>query len=302
MSNWNLRGPRFEISIEDSAYPSILKETKGAPERIYGIGNPEALKPSVAVIGARKVTPYGKTCTETFARQAARRGLSIISGGAIGCDQIAHQAALDEDAQTVVVFGSGANVIYPKSGKKLFEEVVANDGAVISEHPWDTKPMPYFFRERNRIIAGFALMLVIAEAGMPSGTFSTADAALSAGRDVAVVPGSILSPYSKGTNNLLLQGATPIIDVKSFNDALDSAFQRLPLTLLEQIEKGEENCRRARALKNDRILVALSADAYAPEELAAYFGFSPIEIMQRLSEYEIAGLVERHKDGRYFLI
>ena len=293
---------RFEISIEDSAYPALLKETPDAPLRLYGIGDPEALRPGVAVIGARKATPYGLCCADLFASCAARKGLTIISGGARGCDQAAHKAALKESAQTVVVFGSAANVIYPKSGMKLFEKVVCSGGAIISEHSWDTPALPNYFRMRNRIIAGLALLLIIAEAGMPSGTFSTADAALSAGREVAAVPGSILSSYSKGANRLICQGASPIVDIESFEDVLQTAFERYPLSMLLEAGQKDKVESLQKIIKNDEILEALAAQAYSSEELAAYFNFSPTQLLRRLSQCEMQGIIDRNRDGRYFLV
>ena len=292
---------RFEIPIEDSAYPPLLKEAPEAPERIYGIGNAEALRPGLAVIGARKATPYGLTCANYFTAYAARKGLTIISGGALGCDQAAHKAALKEGSTTVVVFGSGADVVYPKRSRKLFENVVEAGGAIISEQPWGMPPLPHQFRARNRIIAGLAMLLLIAEAGMPSGTFSTADAALAAGREVAAVPGSILSSYSKGANKLICQGATPVVDFESFEDALQMAFERFPLSMLPEVYQDNKIARLQKKIKEDEILEALASESYSADELAVYFGFSPAELLSRLSQYEMQGLVERNRDGKYFL-
>lgn len=110
----------------------------------------------------------------------------------------------------MVVLGGGCDCIYPESNRDLFQEVVDKGGAVISEHQWQFPPMPYTFRARNRIIAGLSRATLIVEAGLPSGTFSTADDALSSNREVLVVPGAITSPTSRGANRLLYQGATPI--------------------------------------------------------------------------------------------
>lgn len=293
---------RFEISIEDSAYPELLKSISSPPKRLYGIGDPNAIKPGVAIIGARKATPYGLSCVRLFARHAAKRGLTIVSGGARGCDQAAHQAAVDEDVPTVVVFGSSPDIVYPKQGKKLFEQVIKQGGAIISEQPWGTHPLPQYFPLRNRIIAGLSLLLLIAEAGLPSGTFSTADAALSAGRDVAVVPGSILSAYSKGANKLLCQGATPVIDIDSFDSALEAAFERYPLSMLCASQSENLVVDLQEKIKNDSVLEALAGQAYSPDELAAYYGFSSAELSKRLSQYEMQGLVDRNRDGRYFFV
>lgn len=293
-----LQGMHFEIELGSPGYPSILADIPDPPRRIYGIGDPAALQPGVAIIGARKATPYGITCTERFAAHIARRGLTIIAGGAIGCDLQAHKTALEMKVPTIVVFGSGADVVYPKRGLEVFQQAIDQGGAVISENPWGTPPQPAYFPQRNRIIAGLAVLLVIAEAGLPSGTFSTADAALAQGKEVAVVPGAITSPNSAGSNRLLCQGATPIVDADSLDDALQDAFERYPFPMA-QPGPSSVQLPDAELLEQDELLKALSAQAYRPDELTAYFGISASELVSRLSQYEMQGLVERGRGGLY---
>nr|MDA3937677.1 DNA-protecting protein DprA [Actinomycetota bacterium] len=199
----------WELRVGDSGYPSCLLATPEPPKIIYGMGNPQLLTPGLAVIGARKSTPYGRTCAHLFAGWAASRGIIIISGAAIGCDQAAHRAALEADGPTVAVLGCGADVDYPRDSSALLEQIRAK-GAVISEQPWGCTPRRWAFSRRNRIIAGLATSVLVVEASLPSGTFSTADHALEASRDVLVVPGSILAPECRGSNRLLVQGAIPV--------------------------------------------------------------------------------------------
>lgn len=298
--NDTLNGPRFELALEDAGYPSILRDIPDPPQVLYGIGDPAALQPGVAIIGSRKATPYGLTCTERFAAHAARKGLTVIAGGARGCDLAAHKTAVDLGVPTVIVFGSSPDMVYPKSGRAVFQKAIDQGGAVISEQPWGTPPLPALFPQRNRIIAGLSILLVIAEAGLPSGTFSTADAALQQGKEVGVIPGAITSPNARGSNRLLCQGATPIVDYETFDDCLKQAFTRYPVALLQDCAAPDERALE-QLLERDEVLKALSADAYRPEELSAYFGFSSAELAQRLSQYEIQGLVERGRDGRYQL-
>lgn len=292
-------GARFELDLGGEGYPQLLAQIAHPPERLYGIGNPSVLMPGVAVIGARKATPYGLSCARFVAAHVARRGLTVVSGGARGCDQAAHQAALDEGTPTVVVFGSGADVAYPKSARELFQRVVDEGGAIVSENPWGTQPLRGLFPRRNRIIAGLSMLLVIAEAGLPSGTFSTADAALEAGRVVGAVPGSILSPASKGSNHLLSQGASAILDEETLDTALDRAFEALPLSM-HPPDGAVDAVEVALGLaRSDPLLQVLAADAYSPGELTAYFDFSQAELVQRLACLEMQGVVERGRDGRY---
>ena len=298
-ANTALKGPRFELRLGEEGYPELLAQIPEPPERLYGIGDPAVLVPGIAVIGARKATPYGLAAARRFARHAAKRGVPIVSGGARGCDQEAHKAALERGAPTVAVFGSGADVAYPASGRRLFQELLDSGGAIISENPWGTPAMPHTFLLRNRIIAGLAMLLVIAEAGLPSGTFSTADAALEANRVVATVPGSISSPTSRGANHLIVQGAHPIIDEATLDAAIDDAFMHLPLSVMEPPQAEGSVKSWERMVKADPLLAALASEAYTPGELTAYFDFSAAELHRRLAHYEVRGLVERGRDGRY---
>lgn len=224
MQKRTLSGPRFEIGIEDAAYPDVLRHGHRPPKKLYGIGDASALREGLAVVGARRATPYGIGCAKRFAYQAAERGVIIISGGARGCDAVAHEAALAAGAPTVVVLGGGCDDVYPIENIGLFQRVIDAGGAVISEQEWAYHPLPRCFRERNRIIAGLARATLIVEAGLPSGTFSTADEAIAAGRDVLVVPGAITSKQSRGANRLLYQGAVPIVDDESFADQMAVLF------------------------------------------------------------------------------
>lgn len=217
-------GPRWEIERGDALYPAAFESVSAPPKCLYLVGDPSALSEGLAVVGARKATPYGLGCARRFARIAARRGVVIVSGGARGCDAEAHRAALAEGGKTVAFLGGGCDKIYPAEHRGLFQDIVDAGGALVSEHPWDFPPVPYAFRARNRLIAGLARATLIVEAGLPSGTFSTADEALSAGREVLVVPGAITSASSRGANRLLYQGAAPIVDDESFADALFSIF------------------------------------------------------------------------------
>ncbi len=302
MQEMKLRGPRFCIHISDPEYPPLLKEIPSAPQKLYGIGDYSLLlTPSMATIGARKATPYGLACTERFTRQAAKRGLTIVSGGAIGCDQAAHRAALDAGGKTIVVFGPGYDCVYPKRGNKLFQEAIDCGGVVLSENEPDMPPLPALFVRRNRIIAGLARLLLIAEAGLPSGTFTTADVALNAGREIAVVPGCITSPESRGANQLIMQGAHPVLDDEIFDGILEYAFIQEPLSLTcpNPGAKKVISADTTELVKTDPVLKALTAAKYSAMELADYFSISPADLSVKLSNYELKGFIKRGYDGRY---
>ena len=225
MSIKALAGARSELLPGSPLFPAGLLEIEEPVKRLYCIGDVRVLgSPALAIVGARKATPYGLSCAHRFARRAAQAGITVVSGGAIGCDQAAHRGALEGGGKTIVVLGCGADVVYPARAYSLFEEVLATGGAVVTEAPWGSPPSKWGFRRRNRIIAALAHSTLIVEAGLPSGTFSTADATLAQGKDVLVVPGSIDSMESRGSNRLLLQGAMPVIDLDSFDDALSIIF------------------------------------------------------------------------------
>jgi DNA processing protein len=219
-----LNGERHELYKDDPDFPEALRQISRPPEKIYVIGDVSALCEGLAVVGSRRATPYGKGCAKRFAGIAAERGIVIISGGARGCDSASHEAALEKGGRTVVFLGGGCDEIYPACNFDLFQKVIDCGGAIVSEQDWTYKPLPFAFRERNRLIAGLAKATLIVEAGLPSGTFSTADEALAANREVLVVPGSITSKQSAGSNRLLYQGATPIVDDETFSDQLFAIF------------------------------------------------------------------------------
>lgn len=294
-----LQGPRCEIGIGEADYPDALSKIPHPPKRLYVVGNVGSLVPGLAVIGARKATPYGLSCARRFARIASEKGVNIISGGARGCDSEAHRAALDVGASTVVFLGGGCDEIYPPEHAGLFQRIIDAGGAVVSEHPWGFYPQPYTFRERNRLIAGLADAVLIVEAGLPSGTFSTADEALDIGKEVLVVPGSILSPASQGSNRLLLQGATPVVDDESFEDALFRACGALRWPVCADGAAGEE------AAEEDPVIAAIRAQPLSTEDLYdiavdSYGKGNARELlMELLIESEAAGIIARQPDGKW---
>jgi DNA processing protein len=274
--------------------------------RIHVIGSLGGLAaPSLAIVGARKATPYGLRCAKHFARIAALRGITVISGGAVGCDQAAHQGALEIGGRTIVVLGCGADVVYPQKAQQLYSQVLNEGGALVSEAPWGAPPTKWGFRKRNRIIAALAQATLIVEAGLPSGTFSTADATLAQGKEVMAVPGSIYAKESKGANFLIAQGAIPVIDDESFEDALMQLFgvPEVAVALRDhtgdaQAEQAVKDRDLARGTQG-RVLAALIQEPLRAEALCGVCGDDIIEVVRYLSTMELAGLVERLRDGRY---
>ena len=255
------RHPRKVLAYDDDSYPDSLRDLADPPKRLFLIGNSDLLhKPAIAIVGSRKASAYGLICAQRFSRQAAFRDLVVVSGGAVGCDQAAHEGALAVDGLSIVVLGCGADVIYPSNARDLLERVLAAGGLIVSELPWGAPPARWAFVQRNRVIAGLSQATLIVEAGLPSGTFSTADATLGLGRELLVLPGSILSKQSAGSNRLIAQGAWPIIDDTSFDLALQEVFQLRLFDADSQVEAvaGPTNEPAADAGHNER--QSLNAD------------------------------------------
>jgi DNA processing protein len=193
------------ITADNTAYPVDLKNTPDPPLFLYIKGS---LRPEegIAIVGTRKPTHYGLTVTHRIAYELAAAGLTIVSGLARGIDTQAHRGALAAQGRTIAVLGCGIDLVYPPENKDLLERISSN-GAVMTENPFGTKPEAGYFPARNRIISGLSRGTVIIEATEDSGSLITANYTFEQGRKLFAVPGNIGSPNSRGTNNLIRQGA-----------------------------------------------------------------------------------------------
>lgn len=201
------------ITIHDDDYPEGLKTVHNYPKVLYIKGEiKEEDKLSIAIVGSRKATAYGRWAASKFAEELSQMGITIVSGMARGVDTLAHLGAIQAKGRTLAILGSGIDVIYPKSNSQLYYDISSN-GAVISEFPPGTEPLPYNFPQRNRIISGMSLGVVVIEAGEKSGSLITAQHAMEQGKDIFALPGNINSVYSKGTNLLIRDGAKILIDL-----------------------------------------------------------------------------------------
>ncbi|MDO4443577.1 MAG: DNA-processing protein DprA [Slackia sp.] len=298
---------RWEISRGATGYPAAFECLDKPPETLYIAGDADAVREGIAIVGARKATPYGLRVAKLLASCAARRGIPVISGGARGCDAAAHEAALDAGGVTVAFLGGGCDRPYPACNKGLFERIAVSGGAVVSEHPWNFPPKPYTFRARNRLIAGLARATLVVEAGVPSGTFSTADEALAANREVLAVPGSIFSPASSGSNALIAQGAMPVTSEEAFSDMLERLFPdaskaAFPFCAQDRVQarlpfSGEQESALVAALAADPLRLEEMAEAFVGEGAHAFPTMS--ELMASVGRLEALGAIERFPDGRF---
>ncbi len=284
----------FELGLSDPLYPSCVKELKDPPETLYVRGDPTVLsKPSLSIVGSRNATPYGLEVARCAGLLAAESGIIEVSGGARGVDQAGAWGAVDAGGVHVMVVGTGADVIYPASSRRLVERTLADGGAVVSPFPWGMQPLRWAFPKRNRVIAALSEALFVTEASMPSGTFSTAEAAMELGRELLVAPGSILSPESRGSNYLISNGATCIVDEESIEVAISRIYGRLRRERVQGAKKSGLNAKEQRAIS------ALVAAPMRADDLASHMGMNAIECLRFLGQMELKGLAERLVDGRY---
>lgn len=196
-------------------YPVQLKQIYDPPVVLYSKGNTSILQNfSIAIVGARQATLYGKQVAFGLAKNLACSGVIVISGLAKGIDTYAHLGTLKVEAKTIAVLGNGIDSIYPKENKELAEQILQKGGAIISEYTVGQKPEKYHFPARNRIISGLSQGVVVVEAKKKSGSMITVDYALEEGKMVFAVPGRITDVTSEGTNELLMQGAKPITKIQ----------------------------------------------------------------------------------------
>lgn len=214
-------------------YPEPLAQINDVPPVLSVLGNKALLKkPHVAVVGTRNASINGKNIARHIAADLVKSGYSVASGMALGIDAAAHEGALyaaNENASTTAVLGTGINVPYPEQNKRLYDQI-KEKGVLISEFPFNTKPQPSNFPQRNRIISGLAQGLVVIEAALRSGSLITANKALEQGKDVFAVPSSPLDPRAAGVNHLIKSGA-PLVE--SAQDIIEHLAQSVPFTLNE---------------------------------------------------------------------
>jgi len=210
------------FTINDKNYPERLKHIYDSPVTLYVKGNINALNnKSIAIVGCRECSEYGKKVAEKFAYELGKNNICIISGMAKGIDSQAHIGALKANAKTIAVLGSGLDRIYPKENVFLYNDIIENGGAIVSEYVIGTETNRMNFPARNRIISGLSNGVVVVEAKEKSGTLITVDFALEQGRDIFVVPGNITSINSFGTNDLIKQGAKCVTASKEILEEIE---------------------------------------------------------------------------------
>lgn len=217
------RGISF-VTIDEKGYPAKLAAIPDAPCAIYYVGKlPDGQRKSVAVIGARECSEYGRAMAKQFGKMLAETGIQVVSGMARGIDGIGQQAALDAGGYSIGVLGCGVDICYPPEHRRLYDSLIER-GGICSEYPPGIEPRAMLFPPRNRIISGLCDAVLVIEAKERSGTLITVDMALEQGREIYALPGRITDPLSRGCNRLIMQGAEIVISLQELLHELNPGF------------------------------------------------------------------------------
>jgi len=287
------------VWLGDPEYPEALGPYDDAPALLFVRGGVLPRRPCVAVVGSRRPTSYGVEQADRFARRFAGNGFPIVSGGAAGIDAVAHQAALECGQPTVAILGCGPDIAYPASNRALFQKVIAAGGALASEFPPGTKPEPWHFPARNRIIAAWCIATLVVEAPEHSGALITARNAAEYGREVLVVPGPVDTGRSRGCHRLILDGAT-LVDHP--DDAFACALGHGGTQAGHDSSPTAPDPRPLPAnLSADEVLLFHSAgELLVPfEDLANRAGLRPEEAAVSATLLELKGLLRREPGNRW---
>jgi DNA processing protein len=280
------------ITDQDENYPARLKEIDQPPPVLYLKGE---MKPddfwSVAIVGTRRVTAYGRQITDELASYLAQNGITVISGLARGVDAIAHQSSIHAGGRTLAVLGCGVDRVYPPEHRNLADQII-HQGSLISDYPPGTPPDGANFPPRNRIISGLSMAVVVIEAGETSGALITASFAADQGREVFAVPGNILTPQSKGTNCLIQQGAHPFLSGRDLLDVLD--LTRVP-------EQREARKTIPLDVTEAQILNTLGTEPLHVDEIRNQTGLAIENVSSALVMMELKGLVN-HVGGMKYVV
>ena len=299
LKNYQERLNKFNIgyhTIEDKTYPERLKNIDDAPFLIYYLPGKTSAKSvqlpnldqlsqvSLAVVGTRKMSAYGREVTEKLVTQLVDNGLTIISGLALGIDAIAHKTALSANGTTIGVLGNGLNKIYPPSNTHLAQGIITSGcGFLVSEYPLDYPAMPQNFPTRNRIISGLSLAVLVIEGTDKSGTLLTASLAAKQGRDVFAVPGPVTSPTSRAPHILIKQGAKLVEKVEDILEELDIS-SKLKSQISKLILPGTK--------EEEAILKLLSEDQMDIDGIIRSSNLTSNQVLSTLTAMELKGMVK----------
>lgn len=287
------------LTERDKAFPTKLRNIEDAPYVVFYKGDITCLdRPSIAIIGTRKPSYYGKKMAKTIAETFSELGICVVSGFAMGIDSYAHQAALQKTGNTIAVCGCGLNIDYPASNQKLREDILASGGLLLSEYTLDTMPVSYHFPFRNRIISGLSDMVIFVEGSIKSGGMHTVNKAIEQGKPVYAVPGNIDNALSEGPNSLLARGEAKFYYI--FEEAL--AELKISDKLLASPSKIKED--KAGELEGLQLeiykLLSLSPRGF--DELVELCKKPPDEIQIAVAYLELLEYIQRMGGNTYQIV
>lgn len=288
---WLTEGTDHHIlTLGDPLYPPDLLQMADPPVLLYVLGNVQALHHPrrLAIVGSRNPTPQGEANARQFAQALGQAEVCVVSGLALGIDGAAHEGALLGGAPTVAVVGTGLDRVYPKRHLALAHRI-AMQGAIVSEYPLGTPPLPAHFPQRNRIIAGLSQGTLVVEAAVQSGSLITARMAVEQGREVFAIPGSIHAPQSRGCHALIRQGAKLVESAQDILEDLHFAPPPSPDGGTEPDHLPGKN--------EDSLLKAMGHDPVSLDALQARTGLDTAHLQARLLELELSGEVARLPGG-----
>ncbi len=289
------------ITFHDTDYPELLKEIYDSPVLLYVLGDAGVLKSqSLAVVGTRKPTSYGRQMAEYFTQTIVEQGLTIVSGLAYGIDTFAHKKCLDSGGKTIAVLGSGVDWIYPETNKTLAQKIINTGGAIISEYPLGAKPDFGHFPVRNRIVSGLSLGTLVVESGLKGGSMITANLALDQNREVFVVPHMNTNRAGAGCNYLIKRGLGKLVQTA------EDLFVELPLLESNngsKTKKPVQNQWKTKDLNDHcrKICQVLEKGPLHIDDLCELLNDKPESIIVDLFELEMAECVEQEA-GKVFTL
>ncbi len=284
-----------KISIDDEFFPISLKTIKNPPKELYYCGKLFKKEDCLAVVGARICSKYGQECCLEICSALSHANLTIVSGLAEGIDTYAHLAAVKNKKRTIAVLGTAIDQksFYPKKNLSLAYEILANDGLIISEYEAGVKTQPYAFAQRNRLIAGLSLGTLVIEAREKSGSLITAQNTLEQGKKIFALPGNIHSPLSKGTHNLIKNGA-------KLTETAEDILKELQINYLPNIIKNDKPTLDCNT-EEIKIIEILSEKSLDIENLIKATGLPAQKIMSALATLEIKNKIIDLGDNTFSL-
>lgn len=286
----------IKITIESEKYPKQLRKIKNPPKQLYFKGNIELLNENmIAIIGSRNCSERGGNLAEKFAAELFDQGLTIVSGMAKGIDTAAHKGTLKAKGKTIAVLGSGFNHIFPEENRELYHDIIKEGGLVISEYPPDIKPSPEKFLERNRIISGLSIGILVVEAAYRSGTSVTARIAKEEKRKVFVLPHEIEDSHGKGTNQLIRKGAILITSTKEIIEEIP--FLKYKKVVEKKQEKAVKNKREPTKKEQSEIYQMIEKGISSINQIHKESKKSIQQINQIILILEIEGYIKKVAGG-----